>query len=390
MADEATPAPGPGTAQATAPTTPADSGTGTQQAAPATQGNPKGSSGDAPDAAYDQAFEQFFGPNANPVDGDGLGDPAPETPAQPATPTPQQPGQPPWQQPATQFPGQPGGTQQAATTGDTQPQTPGTPTTGLSDDDRQLLQRSHLDAEAIAAMPDTQRQAFVANLRQRESDQMASWNAMNQQVQALQQQVAQLNGGQDAPDGGGQQPTYTDQVQETIDSLADTFGDEVKPLATLFQGLHEQNTQLQQQAGQVQPMSRLVVDLTMDNALRDLASAFPSLSEPDSRQKVLDAFKNGGWANSPHRQAQGATLDRIKAALRETATGLLGTPNGNTAAGGSPNNQQATQHAQQQAQQLAGQPQAGHARGRDRPVTEDDVYSQAFDAHLAPDVRAGR
>lgn len=363
---------------------PADAGSpgaSGNQAAPDGGQQSQGGSPAAPpttDDVYAQAFEQFLGPNA-PAD--------PKSATAPANGQEQdqqaQAGQ---SEPASPDPAQ----QQAD-----EPE--------LTPEQQQLLARNHVQPSMIAGWTDQQRQDFLANLEKREADNTRTFKELRDRVQQLEKAQAtpgqdnanagqgqgqQQKPGEGAGDpgqgsGGGSGGGLVEQVQSVVDSLVDTYGDEMKPLGDLMGHVNQELQRAQQQAQQASQaaaslplLQQVLVEMTIDSGVRDLVGDYPSLSKAEARQKVVKRFETD-WQASPHRTAEGPMLDRIKAALADAAKAELGTQTESAAQ---------VALANKTKQRLRNQPQPGSGRGTPQPKTEDDVYDQAFQEYLKPEL----
>lgn len=259
----------------------------------------------------------------------------------------------------------------------------------LADDQVQLLKRLHMTPEMIAQWSPEQQQQFLSNAAKREADNTRTFKR-------LKEQLGEKGGGDGAGDegteaGAGQQQTQeapasselAKEAQQVVDDLVEVYGEEMKPLGDFTNKLVGVVGQLQQKLEETSGSSgvkdQLIVEMTIDSGVRDLIGDFPTLEKADAREKVVQRFEDE-WRspNSRHRTAQGSLLNRVRAALRDAAAAEFG---------------QVTETAAQVAlanktkERLRSQPQAGSGRGRKGPMTQDDVYDQAFEAHLAPEVR---
>lgn len=318
----------------------------------AAEETPAAAAADAPseDAVYDQAFANLMGPDA---------------------PESTESGQPPANG------GQEGQEQQQA-----DPEAP-----DLSDDHQQLLSRQHVTPEMFAKWTPEQQTEFLENAAKRERDQTTSYKQ-------LKEKLAKLGGDDDddAEAGEGEQERETpagelgelgDQVQHVVDELVDVYGEEMKPLGDVLNRVAGVADQLQTRVDRAETSGRvkdqLIVEMTIDTGMRDLQGDFPSLDKTEARERVVKRFESD-WRgpNSRHRTGNGPLLNRLRSALRDAASAEFSNTTESAAQ---------VALANKNKERLRTQPTAGSSRGRKPQLTEDDVYDQAFDEHLAPDLK---
>jgi hypothetical protein len=322
------------------------------------------------DAIYDQAFANILGPDA-PDD--------PATPA-PATPDPSEAAP---DAPAAEDASE--AAEEQETPASTAQQTP-----QLSDADRQLLSRQHMKESTFAKLdPDEQRE-FLANAAKRERDQTEYVRKLREQAKQRQEE----EGGETEDEPGDQQQATREtpahepgelvqQAQKAVDELTEVYGDEMKPLGDVLGSLattaEQLNTRLERSESAGARKDQLIVEMTLDAGMRDLQGDFPSLEKAEARERVIKRFQSD-WASpeSRHRTAQGPLLDRIRAAMRDAASAEF-----------SSNTESAAQVAlvNKTKERLRNQPHAGSAKGRKPPQSEDDIYDDAFEQTLAPELR---
>lgn len=248
----------------------------------------------------------------------------------------------------------------------------------LTQEQQQLLARQHLSPEMLRHWTPEQRQQFLENAAKRESDQTRSYQQLKAELDQLKEQLGQQQeggddeGGETGEEGEGGNPagSLSEQARQLTDEMVDAYGDDIRPLAEMTGRLAQQLEQ-SQQAGEAK--DRLLVDLSTDHALRDLASEFPSLDSSDARKQVLNRFAQDWKANPP----EGANLlERIRNGIRSAAEAEF-------------QHENAAQVAQQQnRQRLRQQPTAGRGtRGRGAPQSEDDIYEQGFAETIGKELR---
>ncbi len=270
----------------------------------------------------------------------------------------------------------------------------------FTDQQQQLLSRNHITPEMAATWTPEQRDAFFANAAKRESDQTRAFKELQQRVRELesrsapgQSQTSEHSqdseaGEASASNAAGEQPgqapqRFGERAKQAVEQVLDTFGDEIKPFTELTVSLGETLDTLQQRfeqtQGELELRNRLIADLTLDSGIRGLESDFPSLSSAEARQRVIDRFKSD-WSreDNPHRAGEGDLLTRVRAALRDAAKAEFGTTTESAAQVALVNKTK---------ERLKGQPESGAGKGRPRPKTDDDLYEEAFETHLAPELR---
>lgn len=294
----------------------------------------------------------------------------------------------------------------AAETGQPQPQpqapptaTPATPpqqqtsppagTPQLSQEQADLLSRQHVTPEMFARFTPPEQTAFLQNAAKREADQASEYNRLRQQAETGgQQPQAQAAEPGEAPSQEAGQPPATpflETATKAIETMAETFGDEIKPLQGLMEGVNAEMAALRQQADQAARstpiQNRILGDLTVDMAVQSLAADFPSLRAPEARNQVVAKFQ-ADWPNSPHKNnAAIGPLDRVRLAMRDAATATITT----TEAAAQASLVDTTK------ERLGNQPVVASGRSTpSTPVSDDQIYGDAYTKILEPEVRAGR
>lgn len=356
MSEEATPGtPAVESQPAGAATTDANaeaSGAGTATATPPTKSEPD---------VYDQAFEELMAEDGQPSNQAGE-----------LLPTATK------QSTESQTPGEPSGNGEASQ---------------LSPDQVQVLKRQHIEPEMVAGWSEAQRQSFFENASKREADQTTSYKKLSDQVDELSKKVddggkAEPEAGKQAEGGQATPATYATEAQGVADELVRDFGQEAEGAGKLYvkmggavDSLTTQIDTLQKQIATNDQTSNvqkgLIVQMTLENGIRDLVGDYPSLSKGEVRKQVNDRFLSD-WKeeNNPHRVGDGPLLDRIKAGQRDAAKSVLGTK---------------TEKAAQVAlvnktkERLLNQPNPGDGKGRPVSRSQEDIYDQAFQEHLTSD-----
>lgn len=365
---------------ATPSPTAAEPATGSAPAPAAPTAQPTVTGGDAADAVYEQAFARYLDDKATP-------------PAQPAA-TPQAPAAAP-DTPAVEGDAQDDGAGDADDLADPladeAPQEPGP---DLSDEQLQLLRRSHLSPEMIASWSPEQRSAFLENAAKREADQTRSYKGLQDRLKALESQIASAGQGTGNPaatqpaGGGASQPaaqaapaitSLAEEATKVVDELAGVYGDEIKPLGRIIGVMDQQITAARQEAAAMPVLQDLLAEMTVDLALRDLVTEFPSLGSASTRQKVVERFHRD-WQSSPHASAEGSILSRIRSAVGDAARSEFGTVTESAAS---------VALANKTKDRLKQQPKVGAGRGRKAAPTEDDVYDQAYEQFVKPELARG-
>lgn len=314
---------------------------------------------------YDAAFDQFLGPDAKPQ---------PDATEQQAAAG-----------------GEDNGKGELEASGKTEHEAEAT-TPELTDDQKHLLQRMHLSTEQIAGWTDEQREAFFAKNQEREAGQTTSYKDLSEEVKRLAALVQGKGAGKpgdgdgDGEGEGGEGGTVTvtpdgdsfeARASEAVKKGVEVYGPEFGDFGESYVALARSTDQLQQQLGDSESArsqtSGLLVELIIDSGIRDLEGEFPTLSKADARQKVHERFK-ADWQNSPHRTGDDSQLVRVRRALSDAAKAEFSNTNESAAQ---------VALANKTKQRLKQQPDPGHGRGRTKPKSEDDVYDDAFEKHLA-------
>lgn len=279
-----------------------------------------------------------------------------------------------------------------------QTETPSTPAppdvVELTDEEATTLSRMHMKPEMVKSWGEDDRANFFKNAQKRESDQQASFNKVRQDLAQLQEAASSYlqegavagdhTGGAPPSQQNGQaaettgQPPNISRARQVVDELADIYGDDIKPLGDVLDAVGQQVTALKSEAATVPVMNQMLAQLSLDSALDRLVRDYPTLSEPKARSQVVEQFEKS-WANSAHRtDTDMRYLDRVRAGVRDAAKELFGNVTEATAQANLVNTSK---------QRLLAQPPSGNARGNAAPMSQDQVYEQAFEKHLAPSIR---
>ncbi len=274
-----------------------------------------------------------------------------------------------------------------------------TPDAALSEDHQQLLKRAHMTPEMIEGWSGEQRTAYFANAAKRETDTTRSYKDAKGKLDELTKATAAYLKKNPPPDGARQETpaagsdarTATEVVEDgqppaemaskardVVAGLIDVFGDEMKPLGVVLDALETQVSTLQNQAATVPLMEGMIAQMAVQLGLSNLAGDYPSLSTTGAKQQVIERFEED-WANSPHRTNEKLPhLDRMNLALADAAKAVFGNVTESAA--------QVTLAAKTK-KRLLSQPQTTTTgAARSAPQTEDDVYDEAFEKHLAPEL----
>ena len=327
--------------------------------------------GDVAESIYDKAFSDFLDPAASTPPDNGQEAAAGEEAGQ-ATEQSQEQAAPDQQAAA-------GSTDEAAAD----------PPGGLTSEETQLLSRMHMTPAMVEGWKPEDRRAFLDNAAKRETDQASNYGQLRTQLDTLTAKVEQSGEQQAAQAKAAETPPPKDlatQAQETVNGLIDVFGDEMKPLGPLMEAFASQNDALVQQVENVQAdgqiKDQLLVEMTIDVGLRDLAGDYPSLDKADARQKVVTRFQED-WRSetSPHRTGQGPILERIRAALKSAASAEFSNTTESAAQVALANTTK---------QRLQNQPKPGAGKGRSVPQSEDQQYDQAFADTIGAEIHERR
>lgn len=257
-----------------------------------------------------------------------------------------------------------------------------TPQEGISKEDKQLLKRLHVDPALLSTWPKEAQREFLENAAKRESDQTRTYQGLRDELVEIRKKLdgqtpdpkATEDTEPEAPAADSFEATVTQAVTEVVNVFGDDFqpfGEQVVRLAKTADSLQQRLDDMGTEKAQ---MGRLVVDLVIDNGLRDLTPTYPNLGTADARTQVRERFKDE-WPN--HAQSDGSLMERVRAALDAAASAVLGSPE--TAAGGGDDELETKTE-----QRLRGQPKIRHGRGRKPNPTMDDVYDEAFEEVVKP------
>lgn len=258
----------------------------------------------------------------------------------------------------------------------------------LTDEQAHLLSRSGMKPEHIEHWAPEDREAFFERAAKREGDQTREFKQLKEQID----QLKQGKGGQGDEQGdstdpadsaGGDLAKLGESLDSAIESLTDTYGEEMQQLAAPMQGVIKLAQSLKEQLETAnaasQSQNRVVVDLIIDKGITDLVTDYPSLSKDKPRAQVeakfIELWKAEG---SPYRTGEGPLLERVRQGIGAAAKSLFG----NT-----------TEAAAQAAlvdkskQRLANQPQDGKTKSRPKPKSEDDIYDEAFEGTIGKELR---
>ena len=192
-------------------------------------------------------------------------------------------------------------------------------TPAITDEQAQILSRSHLTPEMIEGWTPQQREEFFANAQKREADQASFSRSKGDEVAELKRRLEKLEGKttEGESDEIGDTPTELGKHFHTVvNDLADTYGDEFKALGEPIQAIVKQNDQafakIEQQGEALTIQNRIIVDMVVSNGIRDLIPDFPSLSEEKPRADVEAKFVELWKAeDSPYRTGSEPFLQRV-------------------------------------------------------------------------------
>jgi len=265
---------------------------------------------------------------------------------------------------------------------------PGSPATGkpeapaqLTDAQAQTLSRSHMTPEMIAGWDDKQRTDFFANAEKREADQTSGYKKLQEKLADQSQTPEPKPKGEPASTAAQVTPVgdFAESAQKVVDELATTYGDEIKPLGDLTVKLGQTLDNTNQALAQLQASSAnkdgLIVQLSIQQAISDLVVDYPSLNKAEARKKVEARFVSD-WQSegNAHRNGTAPLLDRLRMAMTDAAKAEFGTTTETAAQVALANNTK---------ERLTNQPDASDGKARQAPQTQDDIYDQAFEKHLA-------
>lgn len=252
----------------------------------------------------------------------------------------------------------------------------------LTDDQVQLLRRSHMTPEQLASWTPEQVTDFLDNAAKREADNTTTYKTLHEEVKGLRELVEQGNAGNQEGDADDPAATaageFEQQAVAMVDKAAEVYGDEFKDsIGTITTSLGKQvdtlTGQLEASQNSANMLGGLVVEMVIDSSVRDLAGDFPSLSKAEARQKVIDRFKDD-WKTRDQSGDKRPMLERVKSAMKDAANAEFGTVTESAAQASLVNKAK---------QRLSQQPPDGSSKAAHKvALTEDQVYDNAFKEHL--------
>lgn len=245
----------------------------------------------------------------------------------------------------------------------------------LTDGETSVLKRSGLEPTDVAGWSRQRIEQYVqfAGKVQRDAD------ALGARAGNAAKPKEEPRAAEPAPPG-----EFTEDLTKVFDALATSYDADIKPLGELLSRMEAANAGYRQQAAQhaqVMPaIADLVTDLVMDVTLDSMVKEYPSLSAQEARQKVVDRFWTE-WATGAYAKEGTGLRAQMREALANSAKVVfLNTTEQSAVASLVTKNKGI----------VAAQPKPGGANSRSAPKTKSDVYDEAFDQFLAPEVGSGR
>lgn len=233
----------------------------------------------------------------------------------------------------------------------------------LTEGEKQVLGRSKITPEQLKGLPREALDSVIGTLR----DQQTEQDRLRSELGRFKKEDAPAAPAKPAAEQ--QASPYSKQVDDTIAKIATSYDDEIKPMGDLFKTLHTDIDQVRESTRALPIMMELMNELVIDQALSGLASDYPSITNPESRQKVADRFLTE-WNSGAYVRDGVKFGQAIKNAARSAAKVVFNTTTEASAA---------ANLVKTNKDRLASQPKVGsQVAGRKGPQTENDVYSSAY------------
>ncbi len=256
--------------------------------------------------------------------------------------------------------------------------------TELDETQQRLLSKAGMTPEMVAGWTDEQRQGWFEHAAKREADQTQFGQQQSELIKRLEklEQGGQEGGketNEQAKAGDDGDAAGVNDLGESFDTalegLVETYGDEFSalgpPMKAVIGRANELAEQLQQTQASARNQSRLLVDVVIDGGIRNLTDEYPTLSKAEPRQQVEDKFMElwnaqGSQYADP---SKGHFIERVRLGLKAAADAVLGNT---TEAAAQASLLEKTKTRLQQ------QPSDGAGQGSKTPLTEEDIYDQAY------------
>lgn len=247
----------------------------------------------------------------------------------------------------------------------------------LSEKDLQTLSRNHVTKEMAKAWTPQELESFLTNAAKRDDDQATGYNALRAELAEIRQSLGKP---QDAKKE--QPPAEDDQddvdLTEDMKAFSDTFGEEFNPLAEkltkvagTLKAVRQTNNDLVQSN---RVLRNIIVEQAVAVGIGSLARDFPQLAETASRRQLAKEFMTRGATLGPMTDKDLTFPERVADSLALLAEEQFGKRSTKKAAA---ELQETTR------QRLANQPRTGASRGRQQPVSEDDIYKEEAEKMMA-------
>jgi len=241
----------------------------------------------------------------------------------------------------------------------------------LTEGDKHVLSRAKIKPESLAGMSRETIDSFVNSFREQQAEQ-----------DRLRSDLGRYKPKEEAPKAEAQpQQTakatpYGSKVDEVIGKIATSYDDEIKPLGDLFKETDGRLSQIEQTAQAIPAIMELLNDLVIDQALSGLATDYPSISSPESRDKVAARFLTE-WNTGAYMRDGVKIGQAIRNAAKSAAKVVFTNTTEASAAASLVQNNKA---------RLASQPKTGAPTTRAAPKTKEDVYDAAFDETIGKEL----
>ena len=221
----------------------------------------------------------------------------------------------------------------------------------VSEEDQALFVKNGLDADALKGLPEEQVNAIATALRAKQPE---------EEPEAAEPE----------------QPSAPakDSLRGRIDGLRkeliEAYDEDIAPVVDVLGEIAAETEQLQEARRVLDVVGPLVEDMAVAFAFNGLGDAYEGAGE--KREQVLDRFATEIAARAQSKPNEPA-MQRIRGAMEDAAKHVL-----------APGPRQAVEElTKTNRDRVRSQPPRGRTKERKRPLTEDDVYDQAFEEHLA-------
>lgn len=268
------------------------------------------------------------------------------------------------------------GATQAAETGDetqtdeTPSQTPAAKSV-LTLAGQKALESVGIDAELVTGWPQEKLNNFIDKIRATQ-DSAQRWAEVSER-----QEQAQLQKAAEQAKQNRQPSEFRQQVDEIFSKLAESYDEDIKPLAGLFSSMDERIAEMSESAGIVPQIGALLTELVLSNELRSLEAQYPTLSKADAREKVTERFWTE-WKTGEYQKLQKPIIEQIREAITNSTRVTFNNIDEKTAVANLVNKNKKL---------VQSQPKLSSGRQNpNRTGSEDDIYDSAFEETIGKEL----